>query len=249
MTDLIQPAPPAAPARPTANPADQPGPFWRQPYFWMVVLTSLVIFNALYALPRYLTFNQDNTRVGLDPHHSGLHYLFVIAHVVTGNVAMLTLVLQMWPWLRRHHPEIHRISGRVYCLGGALPSALIGMTALLVLRQGQLGSTGLFVMASLWIITTVMGWIRARQYRWVAHQRWMVYSFALALATSWGRFVVLFLTAFPFAQHHLNRYVLVEVTNWLCFVVNLLVAHWWLESRAKRSSRGGTEVVSYPSPL
>jgi hypothetical protein len=31
---------------------------------------------------------------------------------------MLTVVLQVWPWLRRHHPKVHRCSGGWTALRG-----------------------------------------------------------------------------------------------------------------------------------
>ncbi|HST48820.1 DUF2306 domain-containing protein [Jatrophihabitans sp.] len=246
--ELIEPAPAAAPPAPTGTP-EQPGPFWREPYLWLVVLLGLIIFNVLYGLPRYLSLDENKARIGLDPSRTGEHFGFLVAHIVTGNIAMVTLLLQLWTWLRLNHPKVHRISGQVYILAGALPSALLGVTALLILRQGSAGSLGLGTMGVLWIVTTVIGWVRARQHRYVEHQRWMIYSFALALGTSWGRFVVEAFTASPGLVKHVNVYVLLDFTSWFGWILNLLVAHLWIESRAKRTSKAGGQVVAYPAPV
>jgi hypothetical protein len=102
-------------------------------------------------------------------------------------------------------------------------------------------------MGVLWIATTVVGYRRAVQHRYASHQRWMVYSFALSLGTSWGRVIVVTLGLFPTFQINFN--ILVDVTSWL-WVITLLIAHWWVESRATRTvGPQGGEVVSYPSPL
>ncbi|HST47260.1 DUF2306 domain-containing protein [Jatrophihabitans sp.] len=245
--ELIDPAPAAVPPTPTGT-RNRPGAFWRQPYLWLVVLFGVVAFNVLYALPRYLSFDESKARIGLDPHRTDEHFGFLVAHVVTGNIAMVTVLLQLWPWLRRHYPQAHRISGWIYILAGALPSALLGVTALLILRQGQAGSMGLGSMGVAWIATTVIGWVRARQHRYAEHQRWMLYSFALALGTSWGRFIVEAFTAWPSLTTHVNVYVLLDFTSWFGWILNLLVAHLWIESRAKRIRRAGGQVVTYPAP-
>jgi len=31
-----------------------------------------------------------------------------VAHILFGSVALVTACLQIWPWLRRTHPTVHR---------------------------------------------------------------------------------------------------------------------------------------------
>ncbi|MCX4388075.1 DUF2306 domain-containing protein [Micromonospora peucetia] len=239
------PATAVAQQTPTTAP-DRPGSWWRQRYFWLVLLLGLVVFNLIYALPRYLSLDPSQSRSGLDPSVPA-QFGLLVAHVVTGNVAMVTVLLQLWSWLRRKHPRVHRASGRVYILAGALPAAGLGLFALIPLRPNHAGSVGLGVMGVLWIVTTLVGWQMARRHRYAEHRRWMLYSFALALGTSWGRIIVVVLTVFPGLP--VNFGVLVEVNNWLGWMVNLLIAHLWIESRASRSSKAGGEVVTYASPV
>lgn len=243
---------PPAIADPQQTPAagpDQPGSWWRQRYFWLVLLLAVVVGNVLYALPRYLQFDPKQSRVGLDPSAVHTHFGLLVAHVITGNVAMVTVFLQLWPWLRKHHPQVHRISGRVYILAGVLPAAGLGMFTLIPLRQDQTGSVGLAAQAVLWLGTTAIGWRMARQGRYVQHQRWMLYSFALALGTSYGRVIAEVLTNYPGVFKHVPMPVLIEVIYWLGWIVNLLIAHLYIESRAKRSSKAGGQVITYPSPV
>lgn len=246
--ELTEPPAMAAAQQTPATAPDRPGSWWRQRYLWLVLLLGVVAFNLIYALPRYLSFDPSQSRSGLDPSVPA-HFGLLVAHVVTGNVAMVTVLLQLWPWLRRIHPQVHRASGRVYILAGALPSAGLALFTLIPLRPDQSGSIGLAAMGVLWIVTTVVGWRMARRRRYAEHRRWMLYSFALAMGTSWGRVIVVVLTAFPSLIQHVNFGVLVEVNNWLGWMVNLLIAHLWIESRARRSSRAGGQVVTYASPL
>jgi uncharacterized membrane protein YozB (DUF420 family) len=236
----------AAPQQTPATAPDRPGSWWRQRYLWLVLLLGVVVFNLIYALPRYLSFDPSQSRVGLSPSVPA-HFGLLVAHVVTGNVAMVTVLLQLWPWLRRNHPQVHRASGRVYILAGVLPAAGLALFTLIPLRQDQSGSIGLAVMGVLWIVTTAVGWRMARRHRYAEHRRWMLYSFALALGTTYGRIIVIVLTAYP--NLHVSFDVLVEVSSWLGWMVNLLIAHLWIESRGKRLSKAGGQVVTYASPV
>ncbi|MFM9372905.1 DUF2306 domain-containing protein [Streptomyces sp. Da 82-17] len=208
--------------------------WWRKPYPWLVVLGVLVIVNLLHAFPRYLSLDESHSRTMLNAGFSG-HYELLVLHVVTGNIAMVTVFLQLWPWLRRHHPSVHRVSGRLYVFAGALPSAIVGGLVLVPLRPAPDGSLGLFLSAVLWIGTTVMGLRAARKRRYGEHRRWMVYSFALALHTTLGRVLFLMMTYIP--GFKMNVTVLIETANWASWVVGLLIAHWWLEQRRSRAKK------------
>ncbi|WP_412543659.1 DUF2306 domain-containing protein [Longispora sp. K20-0274] len=223
-----------------------PRAWWRHPYPWLVTLAVLVVFNLIYALPRYLSMDPAQSRSILAP-NSTIHWPLLVAHVVTGNVAMVTVFLQLWPWLRRNHPAVHRFIGRVYVFAGALPAALLGIFALVPLRSEQAGIPGLVAMGVLWTLTTLVAVRMARRRRYAEHRRWMVYSFALAMGTTWGRLLYLLIVGVPgFDMDHVTIYL--EVAN-LGWVFNLLGAHAWMEWRAVRTSRAGNQVITYPSPI
>jgi hypothetical protein len=146
--------------------------------------------------------------------------------------------LQVWPWLRRRHPAIHRTGGRVYVFGGALPSAVLILLTLpySVLRIGAVGGA---IAGILWIATTVAGFRMARRRRYPEHRRWMVYSFALALNTVTGRAIFYLAMAIPGLG--VDVLTLAEVAGfWLGWVVNLSIAHWWLR---RTSTRAWKELV------
>jgi len=205
--------------------------WWRSP--WVVALIVIVVFNLLYALPRYLSLDPSRSRVPLDPGFPQ-HFGVIVAHVVTGNVAMVTVFLQLMPWIRRSRPALHRATGMVYVFAGALPSALLALV-LLPFSAAPAGKVGLATMAVLWIATTLTGFRMALLHRYAEHRRWMTYSFALALGTSWGRVISIALLHIP--GFHLGLLTLLDVANWLGWVVNLLIAQWWLELTYRRQSR------------
>jgi hypothetical protein len=69
-----------------------------------------------FSLPPYLAFDPARSRVP-QPDGFPARYWFLVAHVIFGSVAMVGAVLQVWPWLRRTHPVLHRRIGRVYSAG------------------------------------------------------------------------------------------------------------------------------------
>jgi len=225
-------------------PSGNPRSWWRQPYPWLVLLAAAIVVNLHHAFPQYLSTDSSHARIMLRPGFS-LHYPVLLVHVFTGNIAMVTLFLQFWPWLRRQHPAVHRASGRVYIFAGALPAALMGLV-LVPLRPMSAGSIGLATMAVLWLATTLIALRAARLGRYAEHRRFMVYSFALALGTTWGR--ILFLMFTHITGFTLSDAIVIDLANWMGWVFNLLVAHVWLEWTANRSSRAGTQTITYPAP-
>ncbi len=247
--ELTEPPLATVPQRNAATSPDGSGSWWHQRYLWLVLLCGVVGFNLIYALPRYLSFDESQSRIALDPARTDQHFGLLVAHVVTGNVAMVTVLLQLWPWLRRNHPQVHRMSGRIYIFAGVLPAAGLGLLALIPLRQDQTGSIGLGVEGALWLVTTGVGWRMARQHRYAQHQRWMLYSFALALGSTYGRIIAEVLTHYPSTMKYLSMDTIVEISYWLGWIVNVLIAHLWFEHQAKRSSKAGGQIVTYPSPV
>ncbi|MGW1769328.1 DUF2306 domain-containing protein [Streptomyces sp. NPDC002073] len=186
-----------------------------------------------YQLPPYLGFHTDRPRI---PLRFPLHYAVLAGHVGFGTVAMVTMCLQMWPWLRREHPVAHRRIGRVYLFAGALPSAALALIMFPVTFKS--GSIGVLMSAVLWSVTGVMGFVRARQRRWRDHRRYMLYSFAIM----WGQVVWGFVIGMswiwysPWLEEVDIGYV-IEASRWVGWVGNLVVVQWWLDRTPKRPAR------------
>jgi len=210
-----------------------PRRLWRPSWLLLGLLGVLVLVNLHHAFPQYFSLQSSSARIMLKPNLEW-HYPLLLVHIFTGNIAMVTLFFQLWPWLRRNHPSIHRWNGRVYVFAGAIPAALAGLV-LVPLRPDPAGSLGLATMSVLWLFTTAWGWRKARQRRYVEHRRWMLYSFALALGTTWGR--VIFLGFTHIEGFTMNISLLIDIANWFCWVANLLVVQWWLERTAPRAAQ------------
>jgi predicted membrane protein DUF2306 len=201
-------------------------PLWRSP--WVYGIAALVVFNLTYAFPRYLSFDPTQSRSMIDPTFP-LHYPVLVVHIVAGNIALVTVFLQLLPWLRRRYPAVHRFTGRLYVFAGVIPAAVLSLV-LLPYSTAPMGKLGLATMAVLWLATALAGFRAARQRRYVDHRQWMIYSFALALGTSWGRVVTEFLV--PGADIGIATFF--DISSWMGWVVSLVIAHWWLERTSPR---------------
>jgi hypothetical protein len=195
----------------------------------MITFSVATIAYVAFKLPPYLSFDSRNSPI--PPEHA-LHFALLSGHAISGSIALLTAVLQLWPWLRRKYPAAHRISGRIYIFAGALPSAVLAVTMYPVTPGA--GRVAVLVAATLWSTTSILGWMAARQKRFAEHRRWMVYSFAIM----WGYGVWVFVIANVLFAIGLNLSTAMETARWVSWTGNLLIAHWWLERTAGRTIIG-----------
>jgi hypothetical protein len=97
------------------------------------------------------------------------------------------------------------------------------------------------MLAVLWLGTSVAGYRAARGRRFAEHREWMVRSVALAFSIVASRvWSVVCIVAFapsvlsggPVDPDELAQAV--SAATWLSWVVNLLVAEWWLHRTRRR---------------
>lgn len=208
--------------------------WWRRP--WILPLAIVSIAFVAFSLPPYLTLDPARSRVP-QPDDFPPHYGVLVAHVIFGSVALLTACLQVWPWLRRHHPLAHRRIGRVYVFGGALPAGLLGLTLGAFSPFGPMVRVSNVVLASLWLGCTITGYRMARRRRYAEHRRWMIRSFALtaSIITNrvWG--VIAYLTLAPQLEttfqgsEKMLSWTVAGLAAWMGWTLTLLFAEWWLE--------------------
>lgn len=226
-TRTDEPGPPGPVVRPDPVPR-RPMSWWRNP--WVVPWAIIGIGFVVYALPPYLTFDPARAKVP-QLSQSFPHYQFLWAHIMFGSVAMLTAPLQLWPWLRQRYPAVHRTTGRVYVFAGALPAGLVA----LVISPFAFAPPGNAIAAILWLTTTSTAYWMARKRRYAQHRRWMAYSVALTYSIVWGRLLFKVLPHLPDWEQS-DVPLTLETSTWVGWVINLLIAQWWLERTARKVS-------------
>jgi uncharacterized membrane protein YozB (DUF420 family) len=214
-------------------------PLLRRP--WVVPLALLTVIFIAYALPPYLTLDPARARIQPMPPHAS-YYPLLVTHIFLGSIALLAACLQVWPWLRRSHPAVHRWSGRVY-VTAALSASLCVMIISPMGLYGANQRVANTMLALLWFGTTLAGFRAIRQRRYADHRQWMLRSFALAFSIVAFRIWMLIAFTVLVPEIYTGAEVdsadvgqAVGVTSWMSWVINLLIVEWWLHRR--RTSMG-----------
>ncbi|MBF6468520.1 DUF2306 domain-containing protein [Nocardia beijingensis] len=225
----------AVPARSSNSVVSEPNRprWWQRP--WVGPLLLLTFAFVTFSLPPYLTLDPARSRVP-DPGFAP-HYPMLVAHVICGSVAILVSGFQVWPWLRRRHPAAHRRLGRWYVFAGVLPAGLAGLVVGATSPFGPVARVSNVMLATLWLITTLIGWRMARRRRFAEHRRWMIRSVALTLSIVLNRLLggVLLVVLSPRLEtsFHGDETLLTQtiagIGTWLGWTLSLLIAEAWLE--------------------
>lgn len=216
---------PQAPDRQIRQPTTPAKKWWRRP--WIIPLMLVVAAYLQYQLRPFADLKESTAPI---PPHPGfsLYYPVLLVHILGGTTAMITVCFQVWPWLRVHHPAIHRVVGRVYVVA-AVVGGLAGLT--IVRFAPQSGQIGVSMVTLLWMATTLTGFWMARRGRFVEHRRFMLYSFAIVINNFWG-VALLELTTHMHIDLALTYFL--EGARWVGWIVNLMVMQWWLYHTADR---------------
>lgn len=211
--------------------------WWRRP--WIAPLAVVTAALLVTALPRYVGLDPAKSLVPTD--RGPAFYPALVTHIFAGSVMLSAAVLQLWPWLRAHHPRVHRWSGRVYVV-----TALVTGVAALVTAQFPSAGVGQQVantmMGVLFLTFTLLGYRAVRQRRFGDHREWMVRSTALAFSIITNRFWAPVLIAIyvpgaltdPDIGFGAPEIAGAAVASaWVSWIVNLLFAEWWLRRRPK----------------
>lgn len=200
-------------------------PFWQRP--WIVPLWVVMIGYLLFQTSPYIGQNEATAPL---PPHDGFpaYWPILVSHMVLGTVALLLVCVQVWPWVRTHHPKVHRVSGRVYVVA----VVITGVLALIIVRFAPpVGQIGISCATLVWMGTSIAGWVAARKRDFRRHRRFMLYSFAIALNNVWGVLIVNLGMALP---HPPDINYLVEAARWVGWVGNLMLVQWWLNRTEDR---------------
>jgi len=197
------------PAAPMRQPSAAPGAHRWQAVAIVLVAVGVFLFLS-YTIPLFIPRFFDPTVQPVRWLHGGL-----------GIIAMVTAVVQILPGVRRRFPLFHRWNGRVYVFVGVLPSAVLLVAVLFVVRDPT--NSILIFWDGVWIATTLLAWRAARRRRYLEHRRWMIYSIAvtLAAATNGGLVIIA-----PYIAWLVAPPVLYDSLHWFPWILHLSVAHW-----------------------
>ncbi|MBF8185024.1 DUF2306 domain-containing protein [Nonomuraea sp. K274] len=224
---------------------------WERP--WIAPLVVICVVFLAFSLPPYLAMTP---RIELRESIWMLHFWLVAAHISFGSIALMACCVQVWPWFRGRFPAVHRWIGRIYVFAGVLPAGLLGVLVSVLHSQGVAAQLGNLLLSLLWLYTSWAGYRAARERRFAEHRKWMVRAFMLCFSIVVNRLWVLVTLGLAMPQlestYKGDEIAMVQSATsaavWLSWVVNLLIAEWWLQYRgAARRRRPATPRTPEPT--
>ena len=199
---------------------------------WLVI-TILSVGVGGYAL--FLTFTGFQ-HLGLK--NPMLHPFGLETHIAASGFAMILGAFQFSKTLRRKAPVVHRWMGRGYvlaCVVGGLAGGIIALSS----TAGPIAGWGFFMLAILWVPFTLLALRSAMQKDFVAHERWMIRSFALTFGAVTLRFYLPLAIMQNNGEFPLEAY---RIIAWAAWVPNLIVAELFIASlrRPRRAKAAST---------
>jgi uncharacterized membrane protein len=192
---------------------------------WALTLSVGAWFVAT-KVPRYFAWNEASygdywPRAG-----------YLLPHVLAGLVAITTGPLQFWPWVRRHHPRFHRVTGRTYLAAIAVASSAAFVLSLTT-DGGLVFGAGLFCLALTWLLTSGMALLAIRRRNFEQHRQWMVRSYVVTFA------FVLFRVGSDSMRHYAvaDDHDIIGLMAWISWALPLVAAEVVLQYKSAAFAR------------
>jgi hypothetical protein len=147
-------------------------------------------------------------------------------HAFTSTLVLLAGFTQFSRALQMRYRSAHRWLGRLYVFNILLITGPAGLIMGFYANGGVTSRIAFILLACLWWWTTLMAYRTIRTKQFLAHRRWMIYSFALTLSAISLRLWKMFF-AYQFALPPMDIY---RIVAWLGFVPNLVLAYLWLRA-------------------
>ena len=184
-----------------------------------LVFLAGVVFVVVAALP-YFALNEAQ----FDRYWTRRWWL--LAHISTGMVALLSGPFQLWLGISDQRPGLHRRLGYIYMTAITLSAA----TAYYLASTTDLGlafGSGLAGLATAWLITTGMAFTAIRRQLYDQHKEWMIRSYVVTTA------FVAFRIVFPLLQTSGVGTVQEQlaVAAWGCWALPLVITEAVLQGR------------------
>ena len=189
--------------------------------FWIPLIgfSLLLIYNTLpyFSFSKQFDFIEERSLL----FQSNLYNSFFYIHIAAGAICIGTALIQFTRYILKKAKAIHRWSGRLYVFVVLFLGAPTGMY-MSFFAKGSFWERALFMfMAVAWFITTLYGLTTIRKKNVLAHNIWMIRSYAMAMTAV--TFRVYHIVFYLLGWDHLENY---ELSLWISVIGNMLFAEW-----------------------
>lgn len=161
------------------------------------------------------------------------HPIGIYAHIFCSLIALALGPFQFAGGIRDKYRAFHRWSGRIYLSIGVLVGGLSGLYMAQYAFGGIVSRLGFSILAIAWLTTGLFAYLAIRKGDVDTHRRWMIVNFSLTFAAVTLR---IYLGIFIALGMKFEEFY--PVVSWLCWVPNVLLVAWALNSRSKQPRTG-----------
>jgi len=180
---------------------------------------------------QYIPINTDVAFLRIKQEYvTMIHYsISFFIHVFTSIFVLIAGFTQFSKTIRQKYYWIHQSSGWLYVVATLLFAAPSGLIIGIYANGGFWSRIGFCLLAVLWFIFTLVAMWRLKQKNIIAHQQWMLRSFALAMSAitlrAWKYGIV--------ALFHPPPMDVYRVVAWLGWVLNLVIVEVYIYRKWK----------------
>ena len=182
-------------------------------FFCLLMLEITLQYVPIHLDVAFLRIKQDYIEM---PHYRWAFFI----HVFSSIFVLLAGFTQFSPVIRRRFMSLHRRAGWLYAGVTLLLAAPSGFVIGIYANGGFPSQLAFCMLAVLWFLFTFLAIRKVAQGDILAHRRWMIRSFALALSAitlrAWKYVLV--------ALFHPKPMDVYMVVAWLGWVLNLIIA-------------------------
>ena len=196
----------------------------------MKILKSIVLLGGLvwsvwrmYLITvQYVPIDTDVAFLRIKQDYIDIPYypIAFFVHVFSSIFVLLAGFTQFSKKILKRMPKLHRYAGRLYVYITLLLAAPSGLIIGIHANGGLLSRTAFCTLAVLWWSSTWLALLAARRKKFIAHRRYMLWSYGLALSAITLRLWKLVL-AKTLQPRPMDLY---RVVAWLGWVPNLIFA-------------------------
>lgn len=147
-------------------------------------------------------------------------YSFYV-HVFSSPVVILTGLVQFSKYLLQHYPRFHRFCGKTYLVFVVFISGPSALLMALYANGGYLAQISFVVLSTLWMVFSVLSYVKIRSGKIELHANWMLRSYALTLSAVSLRFYAYLFDVFNVGITPKETYILIAYLSW---IPNLILA-------------------------
>lgn len=199
---------------------------WRR--IFSVIVFIALLYGSLLMVELTIPFLQLKPNIDflktkrLIYHLDWWRYSFYI-HVFSSPFVIFSGLFQFNKYFIFKLPKIHRILGFIYIVVLVFIAAPTGFLMGLYANGSYPTQISFSILSVLWMLTTVIAFIKVTKRDFVAHAKWMLRSYALTLSAISLRFFTFLIGYFNLPLNPGEAYILVSYSSW---IVNLLIAEW-----------------------